>query len=90
MAQSEASRTSATAGTEFLTFHEIMSAARVALPDGPWDYLVGGTETETTVRRSRQALDSLAFRPRVLNDVRSVDASRAFLGARYRPPRISA
>ena len=33
------------------------------LAAGPWDYLVGGTETETTVRRNRQAIDAVAFRP---------------------------
>jgi len=51
---------------EFLTLQEVVAAARANLAPGPWSYLVGGAETETTVRRNRQALDSLAFRPRVL------------------------
>ena len=54
---------------EFLTLQEIVAAARRNLQPGPWSYLVGGAETETTVRRNRQALDSIAFRPRVLRDV---------------------
>src|SRR6267143_817994 len=69
----------------FSTLHEIVRAARTNLAPGPWDYLIGGAETETTLRRNRQALDSLAFRPRVLRDVSAVDASATFFG---RPTRI--
>ena len=64
---------------EFLTLQEIVAAARRNLPPGPWSYLVGGAETETTVRRNRQALDSVAFRPRVLRDVSRIDATAPFL-----------
>ena len=71
---------------EFLTLQEIIVAARSNLPPGPWSYLVGGTETETTLRRNRLALDSLAFRPRVLRDVRKIDPSADFLGSRMRLP----
>ena len=56
------------------------------LAPGPWGYLVGGTETETTVRRNRHALDSIAFRPRVLRDMRRIDVGSDFLGARIRLP----
>jgi isopentenyl diphosphate isomerase/L-lactate dehydrogenase-like FMN-dependent dehydrogenase len=65
----------------FLTLHEIVAAARQNLAPGPWGYLIGGTETETTVRRNRHALDSIAFRPRVLRDVRNVDIGGGFFGA---------
>ncbi|HSD44629.1 MAG TPA: alpha-hydroxy acid oxidase [Burkholderiales bacterium] len=71
---------------QFQTLHEIVVAARANLAPGPWGYLVGGTETETTVRRNRLALDSLAFRPRVLRDVSSVDATATFLGRAVRLP----
>jgi glycolate oxidase len=70
----------------FLTLHEIVAAARRNLAPGPWNYLIGATETETTMRRNRQALDSIAFRPRVLNDVSSVDTSATFLGRKVRLP----
>lgn len=70
---------------KFQTLHEIVRAARHNLAPGPWDYLVGGTETETTLRRNRLAIDSLALRPRVLRDVSKVDATSTFLG---RPVRI--
>lgn len=69
-----------------LTLQEIVTAARRNLAPGPWNYLVGGAETETTVRRNRQALDSLAFRPRVLRDMNGVDVSGRFLGRRMRLP----
>ncbi len=65
---------------KFQTLHEIVKAARVNLAPGPWDYMVGGAETETTLRRNRQALDSLAFRPRVLRDVSRVDCQSTLLG----------
>jgi glycolate oxidase len=71
---------------EFLTLQEFVSAARRNLPPGPWNYLVGGAETETTVRRNRQALDSIAFRPRVLRDVSRVDSSSQFLSRKVRLP----
>jgi isopentenyl diphosphate isomerase/L-lactate dehydrogenase-like FMN-dependent dehydrogenase len=65
---------------EFLTLQEIYQAAKRNLPPGPWAYLIGGAETETTVKRNRHALDTIAFRPRVLRDVSKVDASATFLG----------
>lgn len=71
---------------EFLTLQEIVAAAQRKLPPGPWSYLVGGAETETTVRRNRQALDSLAFRPRVLRDVSKVDVSGKILESKTRLP----
>src|SRR5256885_4420284 len=71
---------------EFLTLQEIYHAARRSLPPGPWAYLMGGAETETTVLRNRQALDQLAFRPRVLRDVSKLDSSARFLGKPVRLP----
>ena len=74
----------------FLTLQEVVEAARRNVPPGPWAYLVGGAETETTVRRNRMALDSIAFRPRVLRDVSKVDTKAPFLGKRMRLPVIIA
>ena len=71
---------------EFLTLQEIVAAARRNLPPGPWSYLVGGAETETTVRRNRQALDSIAFRPRVLRDVSRIDCASTLFNRRARLP----
>jgi isopentenyl diphosphate isomerase/L-lactate dehydrogenase-like FMN-dependent dehydrogenase len=70
----------------FETLHEIVKRARTNLDQNAWDYIIGGTETETTLRRNRMALDSLAFRPRVLRDVSRCDASVERLGRRLRLP----
>jgi glycolate oxidase len=72
--------------TEFLNLHEIVAKARANLDQNNWDYIVGGTETETTLRRNRMALDSVAFRPRVLRDVSKIDASVAQFGRKLRLP----
>jgi len=74
----------------FLTLHEIVQKARQKLNHDHWDYIVGGTETETTLRRNRAALDALAFRPRVLRDVGHVSAGTSFLGRALRLPIILA
>ncbi len=74
------------AADEFQTLHEIVKRARENLSREVWDYVVGGTETETTLKRNRRALDSIAFRPRVLRDVSAIDCSSTFLGGRLRIP----
>ena len=70
----------------FHTLHEVIAAARLNLNQNLWDYVVGGTATETTIRRNRLALDRIGFRPRVLEDVSHVDASTRFLDHRIRLP----
>jgi isopentenyl diphosphate isomerase/L-lactate dehydrogenase-like FMN-dependent dehydrogenase len=71
---------------EYLTLHELVKAAKIRLNANIWDYLVGGTETETTLRRNRLALDSVAFRPRVLVDVSHIDCSATFFDRKVRLP----
>src|ERR1700750_3268029 len=60
---------------EFQNLHEFVRKARANLNQNAWDYIVGAAETETTMRRNRMALDEIAFRPRVLRDVRKVHGS---------------
>ncbi len=74
----------------FLTLHEIIQKARQKLNHDHWDYIIGGTETETTLRRNRAALDALAFRPRVLRDVSRISGGTSFLGRSLRLPIILA
>ena len=71
---------------DFQNLHEIVRKARANLNQNAWDYIVGGTETETTMRRNRMALDEIAFRPRVLRDVAKVDR----LGRGVRPQAAAA
>ena len=71
---------------EFSTNEQVVLAARRNLGQGEWDYLVGGSESETTLRRNRLAFDRIAFRPRILVDVSKLDASVTFLGQHLRLP----
>ncbi len=70
----------------YQALHEFIEDAQDRLSRDSWGYLVGGTETETTIARNRQALDMAAFRPRVLRDVSHVDCSTTFLGHRLPLP----
>jgi isopentenyl diphosphate isomerase/L-lactate dehydrogenase-like FMN-dependent dehydrogenase len=78
------------AGHEFENLHELVAKARANLNQNAWDYIVGGTETETTLRRNRMALDEIAFRPRVLRNVSQVDTSVEVFGRKLRLPVVLA
>jgi len=71
---------------EYVSNQEIIQAARRNLPQDVWDYLTGGAESETTMRRNRMGFDTLALRPRVLIDVSKIDTSTTFLGQKLRIP----
>ena len=70
----------------FRTTTELIAAARATLSQPHWDYIAGGALTETTMLRNRESIDALAFRPRVLHDVRTTDASATLLGTTLRIP----
>jgi isopentenyl diphosphate isomerase/L-lactate dehydrogenase-like FMN-dependent dehydrogenase len=74
----------------FQNLHEFVKAARQNLDRNNWDYLIGGSETETTLARNRLALDSIGFRPRVLRDVSNVDCTRSLFGRKLRIPVLCA
>ncbi|HEU0074869.1 MAG TPA: alpha-hydroxy acid oxidase [Dehalococcoidia bacterium] len=74
----------------FVSNEEIVLAARKNLNQGAWDYLVGGSESETTLRRNRLAFDRWGFRPRILVDVSKIDTSTTFLGEKMRIPAMLA
>jgi len=44
------------------TAFQYLARAKANLTPQAWDYLMGGSETETSLNRNRRALDSLAFR----------------------------
>ncbi len=75
---------------DLLNLHEIIAKARQNLNQNDWDYIVGGAESEATLRRNRMALDTLAFRPRVLRDVSKVDCSVHHFGRKLRIPVVLA
>src|SRR6266536_4170034 len=75
---------------DYVSNQEIIQAARRNLPQDVWDYLTGGSESETSMRRNRLGFDRLAFRPRVLAGVSKVDPSSSLLGAGLRIPVVLA
>ncbi|MEU6539705.1 alpha-hydroxy acid oxidase [Streptomyces sp. NPDC047000] len=66
---------------EPLTIYEYGEQARVRLPAEVWDFVQGGSGTESTLAADRAALDRLRLRPRVLVDVSAPDARTTVLGA---------
>lgn len=72
--------------TKYLALHEFVKAAKNRLDANMWDYLVGATETETTMRRNRMGIDALALRPRVLRDVSKIDSTSTLFGRKIRLP----
>lgn len=89
MAQDKAAaeqRGAAPGNNEFASLQEIVYAAHQKLPQELWDHLSGGSDSETTLRRNRYALDSLALRQRVLVDVADIDTRTTFLGQTLATP----
>ena len=71
---------------QFNTLQEMVMHARNSLSRLQWDTLVGGSDSETTLRRNRMALDSLALRQRVLVNVSKIDMSTTMLGEKIKLP----
>jgi 4-hydroxymandelate oxidase len=65
---------------------ELEAAARELLPRDVYDYVAGGAVDERTMADNRDAWDRIRLRPRVLRDVRTVDASTTVLGAAVEHP----
>lgn len=71
---------------KYRTLHEIVRQAQRNLDRDHWDYLLGGADTEASLRRNRHGLDSWVFRPRILNDVSEVRLTTELLGSPMRIP----
>ena len=69
---------------------DLIQEAHRVLAGPTWDYISGGAESETTLRRNRVALDSLAFRARIMRDMEHVDTGATLLGAKLKIPVILA
>ena len=65
---------------KYVTLPEIRREARKKLQPEVWGFGDGASETETSKRRNRRALDRLAIRQDVLVDVREVDIRTTLLG----------
>jgi L-lactate dehydrogenase (cytochrome) len=62
------------------TIWDLRSVARRQVPRAVFDYVDGAAETETSLRRSREAFARVEFVPRVLHDVSAVEPSTTILG----------
>jgi L-lactate dehydrogenase (cytochrome) len=62
------------------TIWDLRSVARRHVPRAVFDYVDGAAESETSLRRSREAFARLEFVPSVLRDVSGVDLSTTILG----------
>lgn len=78
--------TSPSVSLTWQTLHQMVRKAQQKLDHDAWDYIVGGTETETTLKRNRLALDTVAFRPRILRDVSHTRADTTSFGDALRLP----
>ncbi|HEY3919743.1 MAG TPA: alpha-hydroxy acid oxidase [Stellaceae bacterium] len=73
---------------KFVVMHQLVQSGRQKMKPIAWNYLLGCADTETTMRRNRQALDSVAFKPRALRGVGKVDLRGKLLGKTMRLPVI--
>ena len=72
------------------TVEDLRQLARRRTPRAVFDYVDGAAEGERSLARSRQAFADVQFRPRVMRDVRTVDAHVEVLGVTSPVPLVLA
>jgi 4-hydroxymandelate oxidase len=65
---------------------DLENEARSKVDEAFYDYIAGGAEDEQTLRENESAWGDYRLRPRILRDVRTIDASTTILGARVSSP----
>ncbi|MEU3498155.1 alpha-hydroxy acid oxidase [Kitasatospora cineracea] len=73
-------------GAKPLLVRDYEDLARARLPADVWDFISGGSGTESTLTANRAALERIRLRPRVLTDVTACDPGTELLGARIAAP----
>jgi L-lactate dehydrogenase (cytochrome) len=73
-----------------MTIADLRRIARRRTPRAVFDYTDGGAEGEISMRRSRAALDRIEFRPRVLQDVSTVNTEVELFGRSLSLPLVLA
>jgi 4-hydroxymandelate oxidase len=63
-----------------LTIDDFEQRARERLPHMVYEFLAGGAADEATLRWNRDSYERIRLRPRVLEDVTSVDTSVTLFG----------
>jgi isopentenyl diphosphate isomerase/L-lactate dehydrogenase-like FMN-dependent dehydrogenase len=75
---------------EFATLQDVVMRARCVMQKPVWDFVVGASESETTVKRNRAALDRWAFEAEPFNDVSRINLSTQLLGHTLATPIVLA
>ena len=66
--------------TKALTIYDLREIAKRRTPQAPFDYTDGGSDTESSLTRTRNAYEKLEFQPKILLNVKDVDISVNMLG----------
>ena len=66
--------------TDFFTLDDFERAACECLPHATYEYIAGGAADEVTLRWNHEALQRIRLRPRVLQDVSSIDTRVTIAG----------
>ncbi|MFC1970799.1 alpha-hydroxy-acid oxidizing protein [Chloroflexota bacterium] len=82
--------TSEETGIEKMTLEEIKAVAKEKVKQNVWEWINGGTESESTLRRNRLALEKIMLRLRVLHGLKTADTSVKILGQTLETPIIVA
>ncbi|MBI4333853.1 MAG: alpha-hydroxy-acid oxidizing protein [Chloroflexi bacterium] len=78
--------TSEQTGIEEMTLEEIKAAARERVKPEVWDWVNGGTETESTLQRNRLALEKIMLRLRVIHGLETANTGVKILGQTVATP----
>ncbi len=71
---------------ELVNVSDYEAAARVRLDQSSWDFYMGGSDDEVTLRANRSAFERIRLRPRMLVDVSTCDTSTTALGTPIQMP----
>ncbi len=71
---------------EIVSLQEFYQIAKKVTPLNTWDYIIGGADTETTVKKNRYALDKYSFKPRVLRNVKDINTNINLFGHDFSLP----
>ncbi|MCX4744978.1 alpha-hydroxy-acid oxidizing protein [Kitasatospora sp. NBC_01287] len=69
-----------------LCLAEVEARARAVLPPEVWDFVAGGSGSESSLRANRAALDEVFLAPRMLRDVTARSTAARLLGAQAALP----
>jgi (S)-mandelate dehydrogenase len=73
-------------GDRLFTIEHLRAAARRKLPRMAFEFVDGGSGSESALRRNRSALDEVRLLPRMLTDVRDASVKTTIFGREYSAP----